>query len=375
MSFGDHLEELRRRILLSLAIPLPLFLIAYFFSDTLLSWLLLPVFDVLASHGLPTELQSLSPPEILVTQLKLSAIASIVLAAPWILYQAWLFIAPGLYQHERRFVHFLIPGSFVLSIAGVALLYFGMLPLMLHVLIVIGRDFGVDAPPDAPHNPSVQQYLDVAQDENVRMVIRLPDEPVVGDVIFLVTANELYVVTPDDAGAPRFELVPPLRRSSIEQKFRVSWVVNFTLVLLLGITIAFQMPLVVLLLGWLGLASPQWLRAKRKYAVMICAIVAAVITPPDALSMILMFVPLYALYELGILLLMIAPAAAVAEGRLSPVSLARRLGKRRTDKSSADKQHAPSAQTAEPAQPDGAVPRGTRKADSRDAEADERSGE
>jgi sec-independent protein translocase protein TatC len=372
MSFGDHLEELRRRILLALAVPLPLFLIAYFFSDTLLGWLLLPVFDVLASHNLPAELQSLSPPEILVTQLKLSVIAALVLAAPWILYQAWRFIAPGLYQHERRFVYFLIPGSFVLSIAGVALLYFGMLPLMLHVLIVIGRDFSVDAPPpDAARDPIVQRYLDEA--EHIPNLTRVPEpsELELGSVFVLVPQQQLYVVTADELGAPTLELVSPIRNASIDQKFRVSWVVNFTLVLLLGITIAFQMPLVVLLLGWLGLASPQWLRAKRKYAVMVCAVVAAVITPPDALSMILMFVPLYGLYELGILLLMIAPASAVAEGRLSPVSLARRLGTRGTDKTSADKRQNRSSQTGEPAQPDGAVPRNRRKTQSRGEAADE----
>ena len=83
---------------------------------------------------------------------------------------------------------------------------------------------------------------------------------------------------------------------------------------MLGIVIAFQMPLAILLMGWLGLVTADGLRAKRKYALFICAAVAAVITPADALSMLMMLVPLVLLFELSILLLILAPASAVAEG-------------------------------------------------------------
>jgi hypothetical protein len=75
------------------------------------------------------------------------------------------------------------------------------------------------------------------------------------------------------------------------------------------------MPLVVVLLGWLGLASVDWLRAHRRYALFICGIVSAVITPStDIISMLVMLGPLYGLYELGIVLLTFAPAAKVADG-------------------------------------------------------------
>ena len=84
MSFGDHLDELRRRVLLSLAAPLPLFLVLFFVSDPLLGWLLQPVYTVLEHHDLPSELQVLSPPEYLVTKIKLSFIAAIVISGPWI---------------------------------------------------------------------------------------------------------------------------------------------------------------------------------------------------------------------------------------------------------------------------------------------------
>jgi sec-independent protein translocase protein TatC len=128
----------------------------------------------------------------------------------------------------------------------------------------------------------------------------------------------------------------------IDQTFRVSWVVSFTLVLMLGIVVAFQMPLVILLLGWLGLASAPWLRARRRYALAICGLISAMITPADAVSMVIMLLPLYGLYELGILLLVLFPASAVAEGRWRA---GRASGKPR------------SAKSAEPAQPSATVPR------------------
>jgi Sec-independent protein secretion pathway component TatC len=110
--------------------------------------------------------------------------------------------------------------------------------------------------------------------------------------------------------------VPQWRDSMIAQEFRLTTYVNFVLLLLLGIVIAFQMPLVIVLMGWLGLVTAGGLRAKRKYAFFVCAAVAAVITPADALSMLMMLVPLVALFELSILLLVLAPAASVAEGTI-----------------------------------------------------------
>jgi sec-independent protein translocase protein TatC len=111
----------------------------------------------------------------------------------------------------------------------------------------------------------------------------------------------------------------------IAQEFRLTTYVNFVLLLMLGIVLAFQMPLVILLMGWLGLVTADGLRSKRKYAILICAVVAAMITPADALSMLMMLVPLVALFELSIVMLVFAPASAVAEG-----TVLRRFRPRRT---------------------------------------------
>ena len=358
MSFGDHLEELRKRLLLGLAVPLPLFVVIFLFSNDLVEIIARPVVTVLHAHGLPADLQALSLPEVLMAQLKLSMIAAIVISAPWILYQAWLFVAPGLYRHERRFVYFLVPGSAILTVAGVALLYWVMLPMMLHVLVLVGTELEIDT--GGRYRDADVQAVVTAADE-VPVLARAPEEPEAGTVWLEVPSMSLFAAVADgDDGAVEIVRIPP-HEGRIEQSYRIVWVINFVLVLLLGVVIAFQMPLVLLLMGWLGLVDAQWLREHRRYALGICGVISAVVTPADAISLIIMLVPLYGLYELGILLLVFVPASKVADGRL--------IGGPR-----ADKTRAPSAQSVEPAQADGSIPREPEKRQSGSPPPDEDGG-
>ena len=362
MSFGDHLDELRKRILLALVVPLPLSIIAFAFSNTLIGVLVLPLNRVLAARGLPRQMQVISPPEIVVTQLKLSVIAAIILSAPWMFWQAWKFISPGLYQHERRFVRFLIPGSAILTLCGVALMYFVMLPLMLRVLILLGSTLHLPSH-STPIDPRVEKIL---QQDNLPITLRHhdPPHPQPGEAWVVWPDMKMFVAVQEPAGEIKpIEVAkpdPPL----IAQMFRLSDYVGFVLILFLGIVIAFQMPLAVVLLGWVGIVRAEWLRKQRKYAFFVCAIVAIVITPPDVVSMLIMLLPLYALYELGILLLVIAPASAVAEGRVfswrgtAGTSAERMTIKHATTSSASrrDKSNAQSAQVDRPAQTEGTIP-------------------
>lgn len=313
MSFGDHLEELRKRLLLCLAVPIPVACVVFFFSDTLIHWLLLPLFHVLHARGLPQRVTNLSPPEFIITQLKLSVIFAIILCAPWILWQAWQFVKPGLFHHERRFVNFLLPGSAILTAAGVLLMYFGMLPIMLSVMVSAGADS--HAAGEAPvQEPRIAEVL--AKSPTIEIFLQQPDAPPVGQP-FVVFPNfdQPKIALPDASGKLEIIAIPQPSRPVIAQEYRLSEYIGFVLLLFLAVAIAFQMPLVVVLLGWLGLASVDWLRAHRRYALFICGIVSAVITPStDIVSMLVMLGPLYGLYELGILLLSVAPASKVAEG-------------------------------------------------------------
>jgi sec-independent protein translocase protein TatC len=347
MSFGDHLEELRKRILLALAFPIPAAILLYFISDTLIQWLLLPLFEVLNANGLPAHVQQLSPPEAIMTRFKLSIIAALILSAPWVLWQAWKFIGPGLYLHERRFVRLLVPGSAVLTVLAVAVTYFAMLPLMLRVLVAVGVAMNVKAPP-AAIDP---RALEIIKQNPPMMVLEFPPEsPQPGEVFVIWPEMKRFVAVLDETGKVIVLDAPRLSPGTVTQDFRLTEYINFVLMFLLGAVIAFQMPLVVLLLGWLGLVSSKWLRANRKYALFICAIVAAVVTPSaDLISMLVMMLPLYGLYELGIILLILAPASKVAEGRM--LRLARRQEK------GSDNRREPMDHPRSPAQPELTVSR------------------
>lgn len=314
MSFGDHLEELRRRLVYALAAPLPLAIILFFVSGELIRVLIRPLFRVLDANDLPRQIQVLSPPEELLTRLKLSIIAALILASPWILWQGWKFISPGLYLHERRFVYFLMPGSAILTVCGVTLMYFAMLPLMLQVLIMFGgslREPAMYLPAPAPEPAAeverTESMLDVRQ--------RHPTSPAPGEMWLKTPENVLHIAVPPLAGQSDQLIVLSLPMgggSFIVHQYRLSEYIHFVLILMLAIVIAFQMPLVIVLAGWIGLVTPQWLREQRRYALLVCAAVAAVITPADAISMVMMLIPLYLLYELGIVLTVIAPASRVA---------------------------------------------------------------
>ena len=87
----------------------------------------------------------------------------------------------------------------------------------------------------------------------------------------------------------------------------------------------------ILLLGWMGLAERKVLERNRRYALVACALLGAVLTPADVVSMLLLFVPLYLLYELGIILLRIAPANRVAEGSVVKSAVKDAMGRNQSD--------------------------------------------
>lgn len=320
MSFGDHLDELRRRLVMAIVVPLPLAIVLFFFSETIRNILVQPALVALEANGLPSHLQALGPAEVLTTDLKLSIITALVLSAPWILWQAWKFIEPGLYSHERRFVHFLMPGSAILTIAGLALLYWVMLPLMLRVLI----SFGVPAPTSiatlTAEESATRIEATIAEGGTVVPILEeSPAEPAPGEVWVDATTRSLMIVMPTpgtSTGTYELGSIAVHRQGTIAQEFRLAEYINFVLVLMLAIAIAFQMPLVIVLLGWMGLAERSFLERNRRYALLVCAVLGAILTPADIVSMVLLFIPLYLLYELGIILLRIAPAERVAAGTI-----------------------------------------------------------
>ncbi len=320
MPFGEHLEDLRRRLTFGLLGVIPIFIVALIFGDQILALLLEPLRHELTSAGLPPYLQATGPIETFATYFRIAMIMTILAGSPWILYQAWLFVAPGLFERERRFVHLLVPMSALLTVTGTVFLYFVMFPVMLNFFITFSMNIGEQAATTAPV-PVGTLVGDVT------MLSEDPPEPMAGQIWINTQRKELRVAIPVGNGGEsgdrggggevrRVEVlgVPLTRSTGIVQQYRVSEYVKLFLSLALAFAIGFQMPVVVLLLGWAGIVERKTLTKYRRYVVLGCAVAAAFLTPADPVSMLLLAGPLYVLFELGQILLLLLPADRVARG-------------------------------------------------------------
>jgi sec-independent protein translocase protein TatC len=382
MSFGDHLEELRSRIMKALVAPLILLFPALYFGDTILAWLIRPVYDALAASDMPQRLQVLGPTEAFVAYFKVAIIAALVCTGPIIVWQAWKFVSPGLYMREKRFAYLLIPMSMVLTIVGVLFLYYVVLPLSLAMLIKFGQGITLGSPPpgmvqqidpdqsqtatddgsaggaqpgatgqdqqgdgqaggdsgqdsdtsnadpgtsgdesrdgnaqaageegEEAVEPEPEPEIDVSTLPYIPELKKIPDGLQPGQMFYYAPTKQLIVVRKNgDLLAADFRPIV----SPFSQEFQLKTYINLVFILTLAFAIAFQLPLVILLLGWAGFVDVPQLRRVRKYALFAIVIFGAMLTPPDVISQISLAIPLYLLYEGSIILLQILPVSRVA---------------------------------------------------------------
>ncbi|HBD06853.1 MAG TPA: twin-arginine translocase subunit TatC [Syntrophobacteraceae bacterium] len=127
MPFTQHLEELRKRIIICIAAVTIGFLVSYGFKETIFGWLMRPMIDALP-EGPTRKLIYTGPVEALLTYLKVSFIGGIGLATPVILYQFWRFVAPGLYAHERKYLYPVLISSTVFFVGGSLFGYYVVFP-------------------------------------------------------------------------------------------------------------------------------------------------------------------------------------------------------------------------------------------------------
>ncbi|MCC6950251.1 MAG: twin-arginine translocase subunit TatC [Phycisphaerales bacterium] len=306
MPLGDHLEELRRRVLWALAGLVPVFCIALAFGKPLMTYLIEPARQALREAGQPDTLTALGPLEVLGAYLKVSTIAAVIVGTPWVLYQLWRFVAPGLYKHERRYVYFLLPLSALLTAASVCFLYLVILPIMLTWLVGFGADIGATPPAVAPLAEGVSLSTVTILDRDPPVEALKPGMAWVNSSL-----HEWRVCTGVNEGAVSI-LSQPLRKDTvIFQQFSIEKYVSLLFTLTIAFAAIFQAPVVVLLLGWVGLIDNAFLSKFRRHAVLGCLVIAAFISPGDPTSLVLMWLPLIALYELGGVLLRVFPASRV----------------------------------------------------------------
>ncbi len=304
MSFGEHLEDLRRRLIFSMLGIVPILILCLAVGQTLLRIVIAPLETALLRANESPTLQALSPIETFGAYLKVSTVAAIILGVPWCLWQLWLFVRPGLYPNEQRFAQFLVPLSSSLSIAGAAFLYYVLLPAMLYFLILFGTGVAQNKPPVAALPPA----------------ITLPAIPVLQADPIDAAPGAAWVLAPRHQLRIRLdngETVSTNLTSAglIAQQYRVSEYVNLVFLLALVLALTFQTPVVIMLLSWSGLVDHRFLASKRKHVVLITVVLAAVITPTgDPVSLALLAIPLYILFEFGLVLARAVPPRRVAAG-------------------------------------------------------------
>ncbi|MBW1720844.1 MAG: twin-arginine translocase subunit TatC [Deltaproteobacteria bacterium] len=228
--FLSHLEELRKRLISSAIAAGIGFAVCYFFSERLFEILVLPLKENMAEGD---KLIFTSLPEMFFTYLKTAFVAGILLAAPYIFYQIWLFVAPGLYQKEKKLVIPFVIFSTILFVGGALFGYFVVFPF--------------------------------------------------GFKFFMGFANEYIQAMP-----------------SVKLYF------SFAIKLLFAFGLIFELPVVIYFLARMGVVTSDFLKQKRKYAILLTFVMAAILTPPDVVTQIMMAGPLIFLYEVGIVVSKIA---------------------------------------------------------------------
>lgn len=321
MPLGDHIEDLRRRLIIAFFGLAPILILSLVFGRQIIELMLVPLREALKGRGLPPVVQVTGPMETFGAYVRVSIAVAVVVGLPWLLYQAWRFAAPGLYAAERRFVYVLAPMSVGLTIASIAFLYFVMVPIVLAFFIGFGQTLGGPSPGTAepppgmvfPEVPSLHGDPPDPRPGQIWINTRLQELRIaIGELPAVEGADPEAAV--QDPQPPKVRILgsPLALTAGLSQQFRVAEYIKLLFQLTLAMAIAFQTPVVVLLLCWTGLIDPKAMGKHRKYAVLIATVLGAILTPIDPISMLALAVPLYTLYELGLLIARLLPADKLA---------------------------------------------------------------
>ena len=222
----SHLLELRSRLMRAMVAVLIVCLPCAFYANQLFTFIAQPLIDRLPKGSTLIATGVMSP---FLAPFKLSVFVALFIAMPYVLYQIWAFVAPGLYRHEKRFAIPLLITSIILFYVGVGFAYRFVFPVMFQFFVST-------TPKGVTMMTDINEYL------------------------------------------------------------------NFVLKMFFGFGAAFEVPIAVVLLVLTGLVPLEKLKANRGYVLIGIFIIAAILTPPDAISMCIMAIPMYALYEGGLLM-------------------------------------------------------------------------
>jgi len=243
----EHLAELRSRLIHSVVAFLVGMVICFTVATPLFNFLTHPLCQVLEEGGQDCALIFISPQEGFFVAIKISLLGGFVLAFPYIGLQMWRFVAPGLYQNEKgAFLPFLVASPFMFLL-GASFAFYVVTPLAYDFFLGF-QQFGTTGEAVASGPAQNQPGL---------------------SVVFQGSAQEYL---------------------------------NLTIKFIVAFGLCFQLPVLLTLMGKAGLVSSEGLGSVRKYAVVAILVLAALVTPPDVITQVILFVVVYGLYEISILL-------------------------------------------------------------------------
>lgn len=303
MSFGEHLEELRTCSILALIGIFIATTVSLYYSKSVLSFVLRPLIVILHARGQAPQAQAINPPDTFLLYLKMAILAGLVLSMPWTLMQVWRFVGLGLFPRERKFLKLLAPASIGLFATGAVFMFYIVLPIVINFFIEFGEEITVsDLEPSWIDKMLVgdtgddvtNQSTDI-QLSRIVMVATDPTDPPLGSEWYNTTRNMRCVMT--EKGVYSIPMHPSQNLSAVKSQFGLSQYVGFVMMLTLAFGLAFELPLVVLFITSMGLVSVTDLKKSRRFIAFGIVVAAAILTPPDVISQLLLAVPMMILFE------------------------------------------------------------------------------
>jgi len=310
MTLGEHLEELRTRVIRALAAVMVGAILCYVFIQYVMGFLVWPMYSALERNDLPRDMIQTAPQEVFLMDLKVAFIAGFIITAPYALTQIWGFIAAGLYSHERKWVRRFVPVSIALFFVGALFMLFAVAPVMLNFFLSYGSkgypDFTRSLPAWMRSHVGMEQVTPQTQPawpttQPIPAFAKDPESPPPGMPWLNTDAREIRVRFGD-----KTYTFAALREAREGNRVLPMITIHDYVLLVLGMMaafgIGFQMPVVVALLSTIGIFSAKEMAGVRRHVLFAISIASAVITPSaDVVSMLALMVPMALLFEVGLL--------------------------------------------------------------------------
>ena len=294
MTIGEHLEELRTRLILSLMGFVVAAIVCFIFGEKVVWYFCKPLMNAMESNGFSPQVFMTEVAESFMVYVKISMITAAVFASPWMIYQFWLFVAAGLYPHERKYITKYWPLSVFLLVTGMVFLYFVVLPLMLRFFVA----FNIGLPLTFPVriDDTIASHSMVS---NLPLLNGDPVHPLPGNLWFDLSQGRLKFCI-GTAANPEIRVIPYGSSAMVTPQITLSAYIDMVIGMLLSFGLAFQTPLIVLALVRIGIFEVDQLKKMRRYVYFSTAIIAGFIVPDVVGGMIALMIPLMLLFELGL---------------------------------------------------------------------------